>query len=206
MLVHLMPTGSGNLTSVKSGLRELGHDTKNLEEESNLAVVRKVLIPGVGSFRKAMEYMNSKDSIQKLDEYLKLGGQVLGICLGMQILAREGKEDGVTKGLGVIEGDVIPFKDESQGITFKTHVGFNNLEMKRESSALLRNVQPSDDFYFTHSFYLTGENPLNVSAVTQASVEIVSVIEKDGHIFGTQFHPEKSQSQGLRVIQNFMNI
>lgn len=199
-----MPTGSGNLTSVQSALRELGHETKNFEGDNNLSNVRKVLIPGVGSFRAAMDYMANKGTKSKLEDYIESGGQIFGICLGMQILARKGLEDGETQGLGVTEGEVRPFQDAPQKSGPNTHVGFNNLQIRNESSTLLRNVKSSDNFYFTHSFFLTDENPLYVSAVTSASVEIVSVIEKDGHIFGTQFHPEKSQGQGLRIIQNFM--
>lgn len=205
MLIHILPTGSGNISSLAGALAELGHTVANFQDELDLKSVRKILIPGVGSFALAMGYLRAHGLIQKTKEYVESGGQVLGICLGMQILAEMGFEHGEHCGFGFVGGTVLPFRGNTGGDVSETHVGFNNLEIQNLESNLLRGVSSSDDFYFTHSFFLSSNSSSDVAALSHNGVAIAAVIDKNNQVFGTQFHPEKSQSQGLRILKNFVD-
>lgn len=205
MLVHILPTGSGNISSLAGAMSELGHTVANFQDELDINKVRKVLIPGVGSFALAMDYLRAHGLVQKTKEYVESGGQVLGICLGMQILAEKGLEHGEHLGFGFIGGAVLPFRGNTDGNVSETHVGFNNLEITNSESNLLRGVSSMEDFYFTHSFFLSPVSSSHVAALSHNGVSIAAVIDKNNQIFGTQFHPEKSQHQGLRILKNFVD-
>ena len=205
MLVHILPTGSGNISSLAGAMSELGNTVANFQDELDINKVRKVLIPGVGSFALAMDYLRAHGLVQKTKEYVESGGQVLGICLGMQILAEKGLEHGEHLGFGFIGGAVLPFRGNTDGNVSETHVGFNNLEITNSESNLLRGVSSMEDFYFTHSFFLSPVSSSHVAALSHNGVSIAAVIDKNNQIFGTQFHPEKSQHQGLRILKNFVD-
>jgi glutamine amidotransferase len=204
LLVHLLPTGSGNLRSLVGALEEIGHSAANFEDEFDFNKVNKVIIPGVGSFAAAMRHLQANGLEQRIKDYVESGRQVLGICLGMQILAERGMEHGEQAGIGLISGTVMPFRGTVIGEFSETHVGFNNLEIVNPRSSLLKGVSSLDDFYFTHSFYLSPTKNDDVAAFAQNGVPIAAVVDRDGQVFGTQFHPEKSQSQGLRILKNFV--
>lgn len=206
MLVHAIPTGSGNLSSLQGALRELGHTLGSFEEETDQKKIRKVLIPGVGSFGQAMQHFEAHGIVPRLSDYVDSGGHVLGICLGMQLLAHRGLEHGSRPGLGFVSGTVKPFRGNSSDETLETHVGFNNLTILDAESPLLRGINSFDDFYFTHSYFLSSDDSSHSAALANHGVDLVAVIDKDNQIFGTQFHPEKSQQQGLRVLDNFVRI
>jgi len=204
MLVHVIPTGSGNLSSIEGALRELGHTLEGFLDQTDPRKIKKVLIPGVGSFGKAMLYLENQGVVARLNDYVNSGGHVLGICLGMQLLAEHGLENGSRAGLGFIRGTVIPFRGNSNNEVLETHVGFNNLEILDSESTLLAGIKPSDDFYFTHSYFLAPGAGSHSVAICDAGVKLVAAVDRDNQIFGTQFHPEKSQRQGLKIIDNFV--
>ena len=175
-------------------------------DQTDLGKIRKVLIPGVGSFGEAMYHLEAQGTRSRLNDYVASGGHVLGICLGMQLLAERGLENGSRPGLGFISGTVKPFRGNAPNETLDTHVGFNNLNILDVDSSLLKGVTPFDDFYFTHSYYLSPEDSSHVAAIANHGAKLVAVVDKDNQIFGTQFHPEKSQKQGLRLLDNFVRI
>ncbi len=201
----MLPTGSGNLRSLVSALDEVGHSVASFQDEHDLARVKKVVIPGVGSFKLAMAHILLQGLLLRIKEYVESGGHVLGICIGMQLLAERGLEHGDQEGLGLVAGTVKPFRGNSLGGVLETHVGFNNLNIVKPESALLKSVSPADYFYFTHSFFLPAGSTPHIAAVANNGVDIAAVIDINNQIFGTQFHPEKSQGAGLRILENFVS-
>ena len=205
MLVHILPTGSGNLSSLIGAIGAVGHSCESFSEQHDQKKVRKLIIPGVGSFAFAMKTLQARGLLPRISEYVESGGHVLGICLGMQLLAERGLENSDESGLGLIQGTVKPFRGNSSGGALETHVGFNNLNIINSVSPLLKGVDASDDFYFTHSFFLPGHSNSHIAATANNGVELAAVVDKGNQIFGTQFHPEKSQRQGLRILENYVS-
>ena len=211
MSITIIDYGSGNL---KSAAKALELAANNINANSKIVVTSdpkiikqsdKIVLPGQGSFRDC--YLGIK-KISGLDEtlnefVLERKKPILGICVGMQLFANFGDEDGGSDGLGWIEGKVkkISLKDLSLKLP---HMGWNNIQIL-SNSKLLSGVNNDSHFYFVHSYSYEVDEKKYVSATTNYSIEIVSAIEKD-NIFGTQFHPEKSQQAGMQVIKNFIEL
>lgn len=199
--IAIIDYGLGNTESVGNALGVLGYKflITNVREEIEKASA--IIIPGVGSFGEAMRNLEKYNLIEVLNnEVLIKKKNVLGICLGMQIFAETSEEDLNYKGLGWIPGGVIRIHSNKKYRV--PHVGWNNLEIKIKSPLFEKNTI-SPDFYFDHSYYFDTTSNY-ISAVCDYGCEITAAIQKD-NIYGVQFHPEKSQIGGLKLLRSFFN-
>lgn len=207
MTVGIIDYGVGNLGSVLRALELIDHKAKIIQKPSELESVTKAILPGVGNFTDCITLLDKSgwsDSLNK--NVLDCGLPMLGICVGMQLLADYGHEGSLdeehTSGLGFISGCVESLKD--LGCKERVpHMGWNSVMPKTESG-LFQNIPSDTDFYFVHSYAFVPKYEDSVQAITNHGIEIVAGIQKD-NIFGTQFHPEKSSKAGLTVIKNFLD-
>lgn len=201
MEVCIVDYGFGNIWSLQSAVKYLGFPCVVSSDPRDILKAKKLLLPGVGAFRSALSALEERGLVTAITEsILEEGNEILGICLGMQILAEIGYEDGATKGLGLIKGEIK--KMDTNHSLRVPHVGFNEVETSPESR-LFRGLPPSSNFYFVHSYCLASPPQIGISAFTTYGNTFVSAFES-GNVYGTQFHPEKSQGNGLRVLQNFL--
>jgi imidazole glycerol-phosphate synthase subunit HisH len=200
-MIGIVDYGMGNLFSVSKALERLNADYFISGDKDELLSADALLLPGVGSFRDAMEVLQA-DTIK---EFAATGKPLLGICLGMQLLFEDSDENGLTKGLGLLPGKVRRFSGtNADGETYKVpHMGWNKLEFVN-SSPLLKGLE-EDYVYFVHSYYVSAENSEVLLAKTDYHEEVSAVVGKD-NIFGMQFHPEKSSKLGMALLKNFLNL
>lgn len=204
MKVVIVDTGAANLLSLRKAISQVGFESTVTTKQEDILGAEKIFLPGVGAFAAVMKNLKSKN----LDEILRATMQsgsasILGICLGMQILGDSSEEGAQEKGLSLLSG--ISRKLESSSHIKVPHVGFNNVKMS-ESSILLKEVDLDLDFYFVHSYAILPSESVATVGITEHGVEFTSVIENGAGIFGVQFHPEKSNKQGLKIIQNFLEV
>ena len=201
--VVVVDFGMGNLRSVISALDFLGADPCISSDPAEITKADAILLPGVGSFRLAMQALTEKN----LDEAIKEAVQVrqrkiLGICLGFQMLAKSGAEDGMTAGLGFIPTTVERFSVQELEGRKLPHIGFNQVRLPN-SSSLFDGFKATDDFYFVHSYRLSAQSLPGQKAICNYGIDFLAAYEHE-NIFGAQFHPEKSQTNGLRLLANFL--
>ena len=201
MRVLVINYGMGNLASVRRAFEECGAQVLVSERPTDLETAERIVLPGVGAFADGMKNLRSAGWPAALRETLQNPDvQLLGICLGMQLLAEVGNEGGFTDGLGFIPGAVrrlAPQREERV-----PHVGWNEVN-PAEDDSLFRGIEAGTDFYFVHSFAFEPSNPKHVIAKTPYCGEFVSAV-RNRNIAGTQFHPEKSSRPGFRLLQNFL--
>jgi len=186
---------AGNIHSVQKALEKAGSNTLIINKPSDFDLVDKLVVPGVGSFKDAMQELENDGFISSIQEFSK---PILGICLGMQIMADLGFEFGNTKGLGLIDAEVKPILCSGK----IPHMGFNRIIV--ESSNILLDGVESEEFYFMHSYEMV--NYTDIIALTKYNGHsFVSAIHKD-NLYGVQFHPEKSREAGIRLLSNFINL
>ncbi|MDP2950876.1 MAG: imidazole glycerol phosphate synthase subunit HisH [bacterium] len=209
MSVAIIDYGMGNLASVKRAVEECGFQPFITDSPFLLSKASHLILPGVGSFDKAMENLNKLGLTEEISKQaLKNKIPLLGICLGMQLLASKGYEGKETEGLGLIEGEVAKL-DGCQANEPLPHVGWNNVDLEereKQEPTLFKEIETSKDFYFVHSYHFIPDNESVVLAKTPYCLNgkgFVSVIQKD-NIFAVQFHPEKSQKLGLQLLKNFL--
>lgn len=200
MRIVIVDYGMGNIKSIFSTLLYLGVDGIILsDKEEDFIQADKIILPGVGSFAKAMENIKNKNIDLILEnEVIKKKKPLLGICLGMQLLGRSSTEDGFTKGLGYIDAEVTKFEDINMKIP---HVGFNQVVINPNSN-LYKGIATNPDFYFTHSYKMISDKNINTS-LCNYSCDFVASFEYQ-NILGVQFHPELSQKNGLKLLENFI--
>lgn len=205
MRVIVVDYGMSNLGSISNALAECGGENVVITTDpKELKSATHIVLPGVGAFTDGMFNLKKFGWIEPLRQVsLKEGIPLLGICLGMQLLATKGYEGGETDGLGLIDGvvDKLKIVDPKEKIP---HVGWNEVYPKSESM-LFRDIVPGTDFYFVHSYHFIPTNKKNILSVTPYCKEFASSVFT-GNIFGTQFHPEKSQRPGFQLLKNFLNI
>jgi glutamine amidotransferase len=202
-MIGIIDYGMGNLHSVKNALDFIGIENIIIANPSEIENMDKIIIPGVGSFKRAMDNLHDKNFVDPLVRFGNSGKYILGICLGMQLLAETGTEPTVCNGLGLIPGSVELLKTDTLRIP---HMGWNGLTIKNEHP-ILEGVKLGTDFYFVHSFAFHVASDENIVAVTQYGYDVPAIVKnKNGNIIGIQFHPEKSQKQGLKLIENFSNL
>lgn len=199
--IVIVDYGMGNIQSVSNALERLGCHVYVSSDQHTIKEADALILPGVGAFGEAMGNLKQRNLVDPLrNAVLNEGKPLLGICLGMQLLADESEERGVNKGLSLIPGVVrrIPVPD---GLMLP-HIGWNEVSLMRPEP-LFRDMQHGDAFYFVHSFRFECDSEY-VSAVTNYGVDITAAIQK-GRIYAVQFHPERSQRKGLRLLHNFID-
>ena len=188
---------AGNIYSIKKAIEKAGGTVKVVNNQDELNSVDKIVIPGIGSFKDAMNELEQRELIESLKKAIQKK-PTLGICLGMQILSTLGFEYGKTKGLNLIKAEVKPMLVDAK----VPHVGFNNIEVVK-SNQLLKGLE-NEEFYFMHSFEVVNYTEI-VSLTDYAGHKFVSSIQKD-NIYGVQFHPEKSREAGINLFKNFIEL
>jgi glutamine amidotransferase len=192
-----------NLYSVRQALITVGARPKIVESPEQLRESQAIVLPGVGSFAEGMARLAESGWVEAVRERVAAGIPMLGICLGMQLLATNGTEGGDVAGLDLIPGDVVHLA--SIGCSLRVpHVGWNGIT-SASGSRLLEGIEDDTDFYFVHSFAFRPARPESVLASTEYGIPIPAAVSH-GRVFGTQFHPEKSSRAGLRLLKNFLTI
>ena len=187
----------GNLRSVQKALEKVGAQAGVISSPRELAEVCGIVLPGVGAFGQAMENLRAAGWVEPLREACARGVPFIGICLGMQLLFESSEEMGQHEGLGILSGTVRRFTGKLK----VPQMGWNQMRIK-QSNPLLRDV-PNDSYaFFVHSYYCAPRDPAIILATTDYGIEFASIVGQ-GNIFGAQFHPEKSQSVGLKMLANF---
>ena len=201
MRIAIVDYGMGNIKSITSTLNYLGVDMVQVTNSfEDLKYADKLILPGVGSFAKAMSKIIENKIDEKLYELVKINKKpLLGICLGMQLLCNSSTEDGKSKGLAFINADVTKFEEQDIKIP---HVGFNQVR-KSNNSKLFQKINDNSDFYFTHSYKVSTNENINQS-LCHYGQNFAAAFEIE-NIFATQFHPELSQNNGLQLLKNFLN-
>ena len=208
MNVTIVDYNSGNISSVINSFTEVAKGTVNLEVTSDLNKIKssdKVVLPGQGSFKSCIDALNSINGLtDTLNEFvINKKKPLFGICVGLQMFANVGYEEIETKGLGWIAGKVSKI-DNKNGKYKLPHIGWNQINIVKDSK-IFKDVENNSHMYFVHSYEFIPEDKDVISATTDYSSKVVCSVEKD-NIFGTQFHPEKSDKIGLKIIENFINI
>jgi len=208
MNVTIVDYNSGNISSVINSFKEVAKEKIKIEVSSNLNKIKssdKIVLPGQGSFKSCVDSLNSIDGLfDTLNEFTIINKKpLLGICVGFQMFADVGYEETETQGLGWISGEVS--KIDNQNGKFKLpHIGWNELNIVK-TSQIFRDIKNKSHMYFVHSYEFIPKDKNVISATTDYSSSIVCSVEKE-NIFGTQFHPEKSDKEGLKIIDNFLNL
>lgn len=200
-MIAVIDYGMGNITSVKNAFQYLGYESELVNTKIGINRADKLVLPGVGSYKKAMENivnLGFYDVIKDKVENQKC--PVLGICLGMQIMGKDSEEDGYTNGFGFLDYSLKEF-EKTNNLTVP-HMGFNEVKITNKKSIMFQGIEDLSDFYFVHSYRIKSNSDQYISGITKYGEEFVSAFEK-GHIWGVQFHPEKSQSNGLKLLDNF---
>jgi glutamine amidotransferase len=202
MKVALINYGMGNLGSVRRALQELKADVVMAKHPAMLAEANRVILPGVGAFGEAMERLRAGGWVESLRrEVVEQAKPMLGICLGMQMLAGSSEENGLNEGLNLIPGKVRRL--DKLGCSLRIpHVGWNEVRCPR-TTPLFEQIDQANDFYFVHSYAFEADQSADIAATTFYGIEVVAAVCKD-HVFGTQFHPEKSSKAGRQVLKNFL--
>lgn len=195
-MIAIIDYGMGNLRSVQKAFEFLGFDAQITDSPEIIRKAEKVVLPGVGAFSDAIRTIREKQLDKAIYEAVEGGKPFLGICLGMQLIFDKSYENGEFEGLGIIPGRVVRLPE-----TVKIpHIGWNNLNIKMRNP-LFEGLGESPYVYFVHSYYLETDEPV-VSATTDYGKEIQVAVQK-GNVFALQFHPEKSGSTGLKILENF---
>lgn len=196
-MIGIIDYGMGNLRSVEKAFQRLGYDVEIIRAPGEIAKADKLVLPGVGAFGQAMKNFHQMGLLKPVRDSIREGKYILGICLGLQLFFEESDEHGLHKGLEMLSGRVRKLPPEVK----VPHIGWNQIHIKRES-LLLEGIPDSSFFYFVQSYYVEPQDDEKVVATTDYGIEFASVVECD-NILGVQFHPEKSQNLGLRLLKNF---
>ena len=197
--IVIIDYGMGNLRNVQKGFEKIGFEAELTRSKKEIEKASAIVLPGVGAFKDCMENLERYGLIEPLLRSIEKGKPYLGICLGLQILYSESEEFGSHKGLDLIKGKVVRFRPDPEHKV--PHMGWNTIEKEKEVP-MLQGVESGDFFYFVHSYYVIPEEVKWISTFTTYGKPFVSSIWKE-NLFATQFHPEKSQQKGLRVLENF---
>lgn len=203
-MIAIIDYGMGNLRSVQKGFEKVGCEALVTADPKVVLEADKVVLPGVGAFRDCMRNLETGGFVEPVLRVIREGRPFLGICLGLQLLFTESEEFGIHKGLNVIPGRVVRFPEgmAEGGEELKVpHMGWNQLAFKTRPT-VFAGIEEGTNVYFVHSYYVKPEDASVIATTTSYGIEFCSAIWKD-NIVATQFHPEKSQEMGLRILKNF---
>ncbi|MDB9768713.1 imidazole glycerol phosphate synthase subunit HisH [Candidatus Pelagibacter ubique] len=208
MNVTIVDYNSGNISSVINSFKEAAKNKVKIEVTSNLNKIKssdKLVLPGQGSFKSCVDALNNINGLVEILNEFAINSKkpLLGICVGLQMFADVGYEEIETRGLGWISGKVSKI-DNQNGKYKLPHIGWNQINIMKDSK-IFKDIENNSHMYFVHSYEFIPEDKSAISATTNYSSDIVCSVEKE-NIFGTQFHPEKSDQIGLKVINNFINL
>lgn len=196
-MIAIVDYGMGNLRSVEKGFKKVGVDAKVTSSPRDVENARAVVLPGVGAFRDCIRNLTDLSLTDAIAKSIQKGKPYLGICLGLQVLFSESEEFGRCKGLDIFRGKVVRFQIKEK----VPHMGWNNVRIVKKPP-ILSAVPDESFFYFVHSYYVVPDDKEVIAATTDYGVSFTSMIWKD-NVFATQFHPEKSQGLGLKVLAGF---
>lgn len=199
-MISVIDYGMGNLRSVTNALEKLGADVIVTRDKKVIKASRAIILPGVGAFGKCIENLKNLELLGFIKREIEEGKQYLGICLGMQVLFESSEEAPGIAGMAVLKGTVPRFT----GSIKIPHMGWNSIKIEKETE-ILKGIENNEYFYFVHSYYCLPEDRKIVATTTPYGKEFASSVKKD-NIFACQFHPEKSQKAGLKLLQNFINL
>lgn len=203
-MIAIVDYEMGNLRSVQKGFEKVGAHAEIVATAEQIARADKLVLPGVGAFRDAISHLRERELIEPILESIRQGRPFLGICLGMQLLLDVSFEDGEHAGLGLIPGEVVRFNfdDLPNGHDLKIpHMGWNQLRWDRPCP-LLNGLTSGENFYFVHSYYVRPTEVSWTNGLADYGRPFTAMVWKD-NVFATQFHPEKSQAKGLKILENF---
>jgi glutamine amidotransferase len=205
-MIAIVDYGMGNLRSVHKALERVDYDAQVTADPQGVMDATKIILPGVGAFRDCMRNLEEFRLLKPMIRSIEAGKPFLGICLGLQLLFEESDEFGLHKGMGILPGRVTRFPEDIQDLDTNQpypipHMGWNTIEIKKESP-LFSGIESGAFFYFVHSYYALPHNPTDIAATTPYGIEFASAVQRD-NIYAVQFHPEKSQAVGLRLLKNF---
>ena len=208
MKVTIVDYSSGNISSVINSFKEVAQNKATIEVTSDLEKIKasdKIVLPGQGSFKSCVDALNKISGLNDaLNEFVLVNKKpLLGICVGLQMFADVGYEETETKGLGWISGKVSKI-DNQNGKYKLPHIGWNQINILKDSK-IFKQVENNSHMYFVHSYEFVPTDKTVISATTDYSTKVVCSVEKE-NLFGTQFHPEKSDKTGLKIINNFINL
>jgi glutamine amidotransferase len=205
-MIAVVDYGMGNLRSVQKALQRAGGDARIVQTGAELSRADKIVLPGVGAFRDAIDRLRSHGLDQALTEAIRGGTPLLGICLGLQMLFEVSHEDGEHRGLGIFRGQVVrfDFPPAPQGALRVPQIGWNQIRWDRPVP-MLEGIASGAYVYFCHSYYVRPAEAGIIATTTDYGGTYASSVWKD-NIFATQFHPEKSQAVGLRIMENFVRL
>jgi glutamine amidotransferase len=196
-MIAIVDYGMGNLKSVEKGFKKVGVDALVTSEPRIVDNAAAIVLPGVGAFRDCIRNLSDLSLTEAVVTSIKKGKPFLGICLGLQVLFSESEEFGTCKGLDIFRGQVVRFKE---GLKVP-HMGWNTLRIINRPP-ILSDIEEGSFFYFVHSFYVVPEDRGIIAATTDYGTTFTSMVWKD-NVFATQFHPEKSQGLGLKILKGF---
>lgn len=206
-MIHIVDYGVGNVQAFVNMYKRLGIDATRAASANDLLSAKKVILPGVGAFDHAMELLNASGMREPLDRLvLEQGVPVLGICVGMQMLA-DGSDEGSETGLGWVKGRVRSFASHAASAVFPMpHMGWNDVTpVASAPSALFKGLENDARFYFLHSYYFEAAEAADAVAMTDYGFEFACAVQR-GHVAGVQFHPEKSHHWGAALLKNFAEL
>ncbi|MEI6631511.1 MAG: imidazole glycerol phosphate synthase subunit HisH [bacterium] len=202
-MVAIIDYGMGNIHSVQKALQLNGAQTLVTNDPRAIKSAAKIVLPGVGAFADAVSELEKQGLVAVLKEAIKEKKPFLGICLGMQLLFKSSDEAKGSVGLNVLKGKVSRF-DGKSGLKVP-HMGWNQLKIKKGDCPLLKNIEDNAFVYFCHSYYPNNQDKGTTAAATDYGIEFSSILWQD-NLYGVQFHPEKSQALGLRMLKNFVEL
>ncbi len=201
-MITIIDYQMGNLRSVQKGFERVGHEARVSSDPAEVAGAAKLVLPGVGAFGDAMHELRRRDLIGPIRDYINGGKPFLGICLGLQLLFEVSYEGGHHEGLGILGGEVVRFNLPS---SYKVpHMGWNQLSMRRRPP-ILADLSDGTNVYFVHSYYVVPSDPDMIATETDYGGPFCSMVWRD-NLFASQFHPEKSQKDGLSILRRFAEL
>ncbi len=199
-MIAIIDYGMGNLRSVQKALEKGGAQTLITDDAAKIAAADKIVLPGVGAIAPAMEKLNQLKLITVIEDAIKKDKPFLGICLGLQLLFEKSFEGGEGKALGILKGSVKRFEKLKV-----PQMGWNGITMKQKDCPLFKGIKDGADVYFCHSYYVEPTDNSITASSTEYGLTYTSAIARK-NLFGVQFHPEKSQAVGLKILENFVKL